>query len=595
MLVQLTKRQIAMGKGDAMNRSRIIFVSIISVAVLIVVAGLLLQTLGTSIRDGDTPVADTPLPANAVEVEIHSSNTKQDWMDQVAASFNAEGHTLDGRPIAVSVHHVGSGSSMSDILEGKIQPVVWSPGSDLWVTAINQSWQDRFGRHLTDELCPATLRLPLAIAMWQPMAEVLGWPEASIGWDDLAELSANPDGWAAYGHPEWGQFKFGHPHPEHSNSGMLSLVAEVYSATGQTEGLTVDSVKSQQVAESVGAVEQNVYHYGKKDTDILERMTQRGPQYLHAVTSYEANVVKWNRDHADELRFPLVAIYPDDGTFWVENPYCILDAEWVTSEQAEAATIFRDYLLSQEQQARAVDWGLRPADPALPLHSPIDKEHGAVPSITIEQVPHLAYPTDEVVGHILDVWHQVKKKATVILLIDTSGSMEGSKIKGAVEGAVTFLEQMDPADEVAVVLFASDVFELPISGPAGQVSESLRASLRGLYAEGATVLHEAVIYAVEHMQTLRDDDQAADESRLYGIVLLSDGVNEADGGPTENDMLSRLPSGTEAAGVKIYTIAYGDDADLGLLRTLANRTNGKQFSGNVDNIESVYFLISSEF
>jgi Ca-activated chloride channel family protein len=60
-------------------------------------------------------------------------------------------------------------------------------------------------------------------------------------------------------------------------------------------------------------------------------------------------------------------------------------------------------------------------------------------------------------------------------------------------------------------------------------------------------------------------------------------------------MLSRLPSGTEAAGVKIYTIAYGDDADVDLLRTLANRTNGKQFDGNVENIEEVYFLISSEF
>ena len=47
-------------------------------------------------------------------------------------------------------------------------------------------------------------------------------------------------------------------------------------------------------------------------------------------------------------------------------------------------------------------------------------------------MPHLAYPSDEVVGHILDMWHQVKKKATVIMLLDTSGSMQGDKIKSAV-------------------------------------------------------------------------------------------------------------------------------------------------------------------
>jgi Ca-activated chloride channel family protein len=578
-----------------MNRARLVFVVIVLIAVTVVGAGLLLQALDQQTQGGETPSPGTPPPAGAVVVEVHSSNTKQDWLDQVAASFNEGDHKVGGQPIAVTVYHVGSGSSMNDILDGKILPVVWSPGSDLWVTAINQQWRDRTGQALTDGLCPATLRLPLAIAMWRPMAEALGWPDAAIGWDDLADLSTNPEGWAAYGHPEWGQFKFGHPHPEHSNSGMLSLVAEVYSAAEQTEGLTVDAVKSQQVVDSVGAVEERVFHYGKKDTDILMRMTQRGPEYLHAVTSYEANVIKWNRDHGDELRFPFVAIYPDDGTFWVENPYCILDAAWVDDKQAEAAAIFRDYLLAPEQQALAIDWGLRPAESSVALHAPIDAEHGAVPSVTMEQVPHLAYPSDEVVGHILDVWHQVKKKATVILLLDTSGSMRDGKIENAVRGAVTFLDQMDPADEVYAVAFASEVIELPSSGPVGQVREELKPSVSGLFADGATVLHQAVIYAVDRIQERKAQDEAAGESRLYGIVVLSDGKNDTDGGPTESDMLSQLPSGKEASGVKIYTIAYGDDADLDLLKTLANRTNGKQFSGDVENIEAVYFLISSEF
>jgi Ca-activated chloride channel family protein len=559
-----------------MNRTRVVFTLIILGALLIVAAGLFLQRVNQSETDQSSAVAGTPLPEDAVVVEIHSSNTKQDWLDQVVASFNNGDFEVTGKPIAVTVAHVGSGSSMNDILEGKIKPVVWSPGSDLWVTRINQAWQDRTGGRLINTDCPATLSLPLAIAMWQPMAEALGWPDAPIGWDDLAALSTNPEGWAAYGHPEWGQFKFGHPHPEHSNSGMLSLVAEVYSAANVTEGLTVDEVKSQAVIEDVSAVEQRVFHYGKKDTDILQRMTQRGPQYLHAVTSYEANVIKWNRDHKEELRFPLVAIYPDDGTFWVENPYCVLDAaEWVSDDQAQAAAIFREYLLSTEQQALTVDWGLRPANETVPLHTPIDLAHGAVPSITMDQVPHLAYPSDEVVGHILDVWHQAKKKATVILLLDTSGSMEGDKIKNAVEGAITFINQMDPADEVYVVTFASAVTELPFSGPVGQISEQLGSSVRGLFAEGATALHAAVVYAVGRAEQLRAEEETSGERRLYGIVLLSDGKNETDGGPTENDMLSRLPSGTEASGVKIYTIAYGDDADMKVLTTLANRTNGK--------------------
>ncbi|RMF36451.1 MAG: VWA domain-containing protein [Chloroflexi bacterium] len=579
-----------------MNRTRLIFFVIILVAFFIVGAGLLMRGLQRVAGPTGTGEVGTPLPRDAVVVSIQSSNTKQDWMNQVVESFNAAGYTVEGRPIVVTVEHVGSGSSMQAILDGEVQPVVWSPGSDLWVTRINQAWEDRTGRRLITEDCPATLRLPLGIAMWRPMAEALGWPDKPIGWNDIAALANAPEGWAAYGHPEWGQFKFGHGHPEHSNSGMLSIVAEVYAAAGTTEGLTAEMVKSPEVVESMRAVERRVFHYGKKDTDILLRMTQRGPEYLHAVTSYEANVIKWNRDHAAELRFPLVTIYPSNGTFWVENPYCILDnADWVSEEQKEAAAIFRDYLLSPEQQARAVDWGLRPADPNVSLHAPIDLEHGAIPSITMNEVPHLAYPSDTIVGHILDVWHQVKKKATVVLLLDTSGSMRGEKIKGAVEGATRFLEQMYPDDEVYVITFATEVIELPTSGQVGVVGESLRTSLQGLYAEGSTALYQAILQALRRIEELRAEDEAAGEARIYGIVLLSDGKNEIVGGPSWNDVLSRLPSGMEASGVKIYTVAYGEDADEDVLRTLANRTNGKFFTGDVKNIADVYFLISSEF
>ena len=34
---------------------------------------------------------------------------------------------------------------------------------------------------------------------------------------------------------------------------------------------------------------------------------------------------------------------------------------------------------------------------------------------------------------------------------------------------------------------------------------------------------------------------------------------------------------------------------MDVLATPANRTNGKQFTGDVEDIEAAYFLISSEF
>jgi len=577
------------------NRTTIIFFVIVGLAVCVVLAGLISQALPKfTVSPGGTPAA-TPLPRDAVAIEIHSSNTKEHWLDEVVEDFNSRGFTISsGHPIIVQAFHVTSGGSYKAIMDGEIQPTIWSPGSRIWVNKANQTWRDRTGRLLIPnaEACPATMQVPLVIGMWQPMAEALGWPDQPLGWKDMAELATNPEGWAAYGHPEWGRFKFGHAHPDFSNSAMLSMISEVYSAAGKTAGLTVEDVKSPAVRDNVGAVEQAIVHYGKWDKWILDKMVERGPEYLHATPTYENNVVDYNRQYADELRFPLVAIYPLDGTFWVDNPLCILDADWVTDEQKEAAVKFRDFFLSAEQQGKAVQWALRPADSTIALGEPIDLAHGAVVSMTPDNVPPLEEPGDAVVGYVSELWHEVKKKAVCVVLLDRSGSMSGGKMKAAVEGVNLFIDQMNPEDQIIVVAFNDRIIELQPAGKVGEVGESLRAQVSNLYAEGGTALYGAVIYAIERVEGLRAE---YGDERLYGIVLLSDGKNEMSGGPSPMDMLNRLPSGTEAAATKIFTIAYGDDADVELLQTIANRTNALSLTGTEKNIAEIYLAISSYF
>ncbi len=576
-----------------MNRTRIIFVVIILMAVTIIGAAAVLSTVDLTDLGSD----QTGLPAGTIPVMIASSNTKQIWMDRMVEQFNAQGVTINsGEPIHVQVTHVGSGSSMNAILAGDIQPVVWSPGSRTWVDQINQAWQDRTTQRLITGTCEATINAPLGIAMWRPMAEALGWPDEPISWRDLAALAANPDGWASLDHPEWGVFRFGHGHPAHSNSGMLSMIAEVYAAAGVSDGLTPEDVWSVQVTSAVRAVETAVFHYGRTDTDLLERLTRRGPTYLHAVTTYEGNVIRWNQEHAEELRFPLVTIYPSDGTFWVDNPYCILDnAAWVSDAQQEAAALFGAYILERDQQAQLIETGLRPALPGIALHEPISEAFGAVPAITQVETPALPYPSDEVVGHILDLWYQAKKPATILMVVDVSGSMSGEKMKAAAEATQEFISLMQPNDELVVMVFNHEVITLTPSGLVGEVGEALRQRLEGLVADGGTALHAVTIQALDTINAMQEEDIGNGERRIYSIVLMTDGRNEATDGVSESQMLSALPSGAESDSVRLYTIAYGEDANSDLLATLANRTNGKMFASTPENIRDIYFLISSEF
>jgi len=562
-----------------------------------IIAGVFLyRNLAASNAFGNpTSVDETPeAPAGSLVIEISSSNTKENWMNALAEKFNAEEHeTAGGEVIFVQVKHVTSGGSQADILSGKSTPTVWSPGDSSWVEGANQVWRDRTGRPLVSDSCPSTVLAPSGFAMWRPMAEALGWPDTPISWDNLVELAAEPTGWESVGHPEWGAFKFGHAHPAYSNVGLLMMTALAYSTVGETGGLTPDMVYSDPVVDAFRFVEQNTYHYGLQSRTLINLMVIRGPTYLHAVTTSEAETLKTNFERADELQFPLAFLFPAEGTFWSEQPYCILDADWVSDEQAEAAAIFRDYLLSAESQALAIDNYLRPVDESIPLHSPLAIADGTDPRVTTEIVPALESPTAEAAEAIKDVFYQTKKKATVIILLDTSGSMEGDKIKQAIESSVSFIERLDPQDEVYVITFGGEIIQLLQGGLAGDVSEDLARTLRGLFADGNTPLYDAVCEANTLALQLQAEDQAADERRLYGIILLSDG-DDTSSQRTENQMFGCLPSGEDVEGIKVFTIAYGEDANTDLMLRIANRTNGQTFTADPDSIERIYNSISAE-
>ncbi|MFH2038274.1 MAG: VWA domain-containing protein [Chloroflexota bacterium] len=570
----------------------IIFGCIIAATVLI---PRFFSGLNTGISNNGNIPPTPAAPSGAVVIDISSSNTKEDWMNAVITQFNQEEHKLSsGEVLFVQVSHVTSGGSQSAILDGKSKPTVWSPGDQSWIDGANQIWRDRTGSLLIPDDCSATVLAPIGFAMWRPMAEALGWPDKPISWDKLVNLSSNPLGWESLGHKEWGQFKFGHTHPDFSNTGLLMLTALAYSTENKTSGLTANEVYSDAVVEAFHDLEQNTYHYGIQNRPLMQILAQRGPGYLHAITSSEAEVLKANAEFAATLPYPLVFIFPSKGTYWSEQPYCILNADWVTDEQKQGAAIFKDYLLDKKQQEMAIQYYLRPVDETIPLHTPITLENGTDPRVMRSVVPALTSPSADVAEAIKDIFHQTKKKATIILLLDTSGSMEGEKIRNAVESSINFVNRLDVNDQIHVLGFGGDnlVYDLG-GGRAGDVAESLSRKLGGIYADGNTPLYDAVCQAVSLVNTLQNEDKDNSDNRLYGIVLLSDGVDTASQ-RTENQMFNCLPSGENVEGVKVFTIAYGDDADADLMLRIANRTNGKTFTGDPDSIESIYNAISAE-
>jgi Ca-activated chloride channel family protein len=585
-----------------MDRTRTIFIGIILLTACIIAGVVGYQffsnllggsTAGRETRENETAVT---LPNDAILVTMASSNTKRGWLDQIAADFNAaEIETSNGRPIVIDVSHVTSGGSMNSILDGSLQPVVWSPGDQSWVDQANDAWQRQNNRPIASKACAATIYAPLGFAMWRPMAETLGWPDSPIGWDTIVELAADPEGWSSYGRPEWGQFRFGHTHPAYANSGLLSMTGFVYGITGKTDTLTAAEIYAPDVEDAMRALEQVTSKYGRQAPALLELMVQQGPSYLHAAAVPEADTLRFNIDRADELAFPLVFIFPAGGTIWADHPYCILDnAEWVSDEQAEAAAIFQDYLLGQEVQEQAIDNYLRPLDSSIPLRAPMTLENGTDPRVNPDTVAPLPSPNAEVSSAVIDLFNITKRKATVFVVLDISGSMEGERITTARTATIEFLDRLDANDELSVMVFNEEVTVLAEPARVGDVVEGLTNRVNGLIANGNTNLYKAVCDAAKIMGNEAAKDALAGESRLYGIILLSDGEDTV-GGVSQNQMFATcLPANPEADGFRIYPIAFGDSADNSVLNRMATTTGGRLFTADPDSISKVYLSISAE-
>lgn len=341
---------------------------------------------------------------------------------------------------------------------------------------------------------------------------------------------------------------------------------------------------------------QNTAKYGMVTTDLLNNMAQFGPSFLHVTSAFEEGTVRFNVERGQDLRWPLAFIFPEEGTFWSDQPYCILDgADWVSEAQAEAAGLFLDFLLSDEMQAEAGDHYVRALAAGRDMGPLLTLENGTDPAASTATVPAFAIPSPDVSESIIDQFLTTKRKATVIVVIDTSGSMnQDNRIGTATAATAEFIRRLAPEDRIGLVTFSDDVqAAFPVASVEDR-GEDTAGRVLSLIADGGTNLHGAICAAADIVRTQQAEDSLAGDNRLYGIVLLSDGENTS-GQISETRMFQEcLARGEGEEGPKVFAISFGGEADSALLQRLAQETNGVMFTADPASIGGVYLRISAE-
>jgi Ca-activated chloride channel family protein len=561
----------------------------LAIVVIAIAAVAAIAVLGGSKGSGDgggsasTGGSGATAPKGAVKVTFAYSPEKEPLLKPLVAAFNRSGATVGGKPVFVDAQNVASGDAEARIAAGRYKPVAWTPSSSLWGRLLNFEAD----RALAPDTNPSIVRTPLVIAMWEPMAQALGYPRKQIGFADILKLARSNQGWAAYGRPEFGRFKLVHTNPDYSTSGLSSVVAEYYAATGKQEGLQPGDITGKARA-TVRAIERSIVHYGDTTLFISDQMRKDGPGYASAVAMEEATLVAFNQNRGSQPK--LVAIYPAEGTFYSDNPFILLDGDWVTPAQKEGAQAFQRFLAGKITTDVASKAGFRPADLKAAPVAPLDAAHGVDPK---QPARVLGLPEPRVLAQIKKAWRGDRKPANVLLVLDTSGSMsEEGRLDNAKRGLDAFLAQIQPQDRVGLTIFSDRIQPLIPIGPFDKNQTDLQSTVNRLIAGGGTAVYDATADAFRTVSNL-----AGHNDRINAVVVLTDG-EDTDSSRTADEVASELAAqGDRETRVRVFTIAYsaGAAGAADALAKIADASGGKAYTGNVGDIESVYRSISSFF
>lgn len=176
----------------------------------------------------------------------------------------------------------------------------------------------------------------------------------------------------------------------------------------------------------------------------------------------------------------------------------------------------------------------------------------------------------------------------VVLVLDTSGSMQGSRmtnVKTAAKNLIDMLKLPAQAEEngpqISVVRYSSGSFwdsvlggyssDASVVGTAttSSTATTLKNNIDKLSANGGTMMSEGLKLANQEIKKMDDPTDSTDKNI---IIFLSDGSLKGNTGETENNVKNAANAlkNNKVENQTVYTVPFGNDADSELLTSIAS-------------------------
>ncbi|MEO8549305.1 MAG: substrate-binding domain-containing protein [Kofleriaceae bacterium] len=377
-----------------------------------VVAAVIIVLLAKGEKPSSPTTTATPIKpeatARTTAISVLYSTEKKDWIEAATADF-AKTHP------DIKIELVGKGSidAAQAILDGGLQPTVWSPADTMAMNLLASDWQTKNHADLIspsgDDAAQALLLTPLVFVCWEDRAEaLLKASGGAISWKGLHTAVTSPKGWLAVGgQGKWGFVKLGHTDPTKSNSGLEALYLMALEFTGKSK-LAIEDLLDPKLQEFVKGVEKGVTRFESSTGTFMTDMVRFGPSKYDIAVVYESLAISELANAAG--RWGKLKVYYPATTIWSDHPIALLQGAWVSAEQKTAARQFIAFLRSKPAQQRALEFGFRPADTSIPVVSndaqnPFTRLASA--GITVDVPTAAPAPDGIVVRNLMMMWSRL--------------------------------------------------------------------------------------------------------------------------------------------------------------------------------------------
>jgi Ca-activated chloride channel homolog len=277
----------------------------------------------------------------------------------------------------------------------------------------------------------------------------------------------------------------------------------------------------------------------------------------------------------------------------------VLKAEWVDDAKRAAAKDFLDFVRQPSSQKRFTDAAFRSFDGK--VGPSISRGNGLLPDRRLSVIDP---PAPTVLDKVAQSWSVLRKRARVLMVIDVSGSMNEqvpdagrSKIDLAKRAALGAVSQLSPDDQLGLWVFSTPQagsdnpwIELVPNGPVRSVLPAFRSKVTNLVAEGGTALYATTRAAARAVQ------QSFEPDKINAVVLLTDGKNEYPQDNNLDSLVTDLGSENTDSTVRVFPIAYGAQADIGVLRSIASASRAAAYdASDPATIDKVLTAVLSNF